>query len=273
MFNKWYQWMTGFAGLGIITMVGLGSVSAQEVPAAKVQKQTTVTAKPAAAADAKKGASDKQDKQKVEGKAPHDLNATQVAERIQDFYKKTLDFQSSFKQTYTDIAAGESKSSSGKVYFKKPGKMRWDYNHAKDPSKRDKVLVSDGSTFWIYEFEFQQVFKQCLSESQLPTSLRFLMGEGDLLADFNVEFTPKSTAKRPELKLVPKEPTSQYRELRFIIDPDTFQVIRTTIFDPYGNTNQIEFTRTKINNKLPDSGFEFKVPKGARVLNPQKSCG
>lgn len=269
MLNNWHQWLTGCASVGLVSLIGIGALTSQELPKSAVVKEQAAPAKSVITADAKKSPVAKP---QAEGKAPHDLSATEVAERIQDFYKKTLDFQSSFKQTYTDIAAGESKSSSGKVYFKKPGKMRWDYNQAKDATKRDKVLVSDGSTFWIYEFEFQQVFKQCLSESQLPTSLRFLMGEGDLLADFNVELTPKSTAKKPELKLVPKEPTSQYRELRFIIDPDTFQVIRTTIFDPYGNTNQIEFTNTKINKKLPDSGFEFKVPKGARVLNPQKSC-
>ncbi len=269
MLNNWHQWLTGCAGIGLVSLIGIGNVTSQGLPSAVVAKEGAAPAKIVKPTEAKKTVAAKS---QAQGKAPHDLSATEVADRIQGFYKKTLDFQSSFKQTYTDIAAGESKSSSGKVYFKKPGKMRWDYNQAKDATKRDKVLVSDGSTFWIYEFEFQQVFKQCLSESQLPTSLRFLMGEGDLLADFNVELTPKSTAKRPELKLIPKEPTSQYRELRFIIDPDTFQVMRTTIFDPYGNTNQIEFTNTKINKKLPDSGFDFKVPKGARVLNPQKSC-
>lgn len=205
-------------------------------------------------------------------RAPADMSAEDVARRIQNFYKQTADFQSHFKQTYTDVAAGDSKVSEGRVFFKKPGKMRWDYHKPGDATKRDKVLVSDGKEFWIYEFEFQQVFKQCLAESQLPTSLRFLMGEGDLLEEFDVELTARSTAARPELKLTPKQPTGQYRELRFILDGETFQVTRTTIFDPYGNTNQIEFTRTQVNRNLPDSGFAFTPPKGARVLNPQQSC-
>ncbi|MBA2662165.1 MAG: outer membrane lipoprotein carrier protein LolA [Bradymonadaceae bacterium] len=248
-------------GLALVVTTGVpivgsapGELAAQETP--KSEPKVEVKAEP-----------------KVEAaRAPANMTATEVAERIQGFYQKTTDFQSSFKQTYTDVAAGESKTSSGTVYFKKPGKMRWDYNSAKDAKKRDKVLVSDGSTFWIYEFEFQQVFKQCLAESQLPTSLRFLMGEGNLLDEFDVELTPKSTAARPELKLTPKQPTAQYRELRFIVDPTTFQVARTTIYDPYGNTNQIEFNSMRVNRNLPDSGFEFSPPKGARVLNPQKSC-
>lgn len=260
MLKNLYPWLTGVACAGVVSLAGLAGVASQEAPAAS----KVGTTKTAEVSKAEAG--------KAVAKGAEGLSAQEVAERIQNFYQKTVDFQSTFTQTYTDVAAGEAKTSTGTVYFKKPGKMRWDYNQAKDAKKRDKVLVSDGSTFWIYEFEFQQVFKQCLSESQLPTSLRFLMGEGDLLAEFNVELTARSTATRPELKLVPKEPTAQYRELRFVVDPDTFQVVRTTIFDPYGNTNQIDFTKTRVNRNLPDSGFEFKAPKGARVLNPQKTC-
>lgn len=196
----------------------------------------------------------------------------EYAERVQDFYKATSDFQSKFVQTYTDLAAGDKKVSFGRVYFKKPGKMRWDYLVDKNSSKREKVYVSDGDAFWIYETEFQQVFKQCLAESQLPTSLRFLMGEGDLLAEFNITFAKGSTEKAPKLRLVPKVPTSRYKELQFEVNPTTYQVVKTTIFDPYGNTNEIKFDAALVNKNLPDSGFVFKTPKGAREINPQKTC-
>ncbi len=199
------------------------------------------------------------------------LSAEDVAKRVQAFYGETKDFQASFRQTYHDMAAGKKKVSVGRVYFKKPGKMRWDYKKA-DGKKPDKLYVSDGSSFWVYEYEFKQVFKRCLKESQLPTSLSFLMGTGDLLDEFNVSFAEKSTKKKPMLRLVPKEPTSKYKELRFTLNPETYQVTQTTIYDPYGNKNVIEFHKSRVNKNLPDSGFDFKVPKGARVLNPQQKC-
>lgn len=201
-----------------------------------------------------------------------DTTPNQVAENVQTFYRSTADFQAKFTQTYTDVAAGDKKVSAGRVYFKKPGKMRWDYYKGKDPKKRDKIYVSDGNAFWIYETEFQQVFKQCLNESQLPTSLRFLMGEGDLVKEFDVAFAKGSTAQRPMLRMTPREATSRYKAIEFEVDPKTFQVLKTTIFDPYGNTNEIVFDAALVNRKLPDSGFEFKVPKGAREINPQKTC-
>ena len=199
------------------------------------------------------------------------LSPDVVAQRVQEFYGKTADYQASFKQTYHDVAAGNQKVTVGKVYFKKPGKMRWDYRKA-DSKQMDKLYVSDGSSFWVYEFEFKQVFKQCLKDSQLPTSLSFLMGTGDLLEEFDVTYAKGSTPQKPELRLVPKVPTSKYRELSFTLDPNTYQVVRTIIYDPYGNMNEIEFSRVNVNKNLPDSGFDFQVPKGARVLNPQQKC-
>ena len=197
--------------------------------------------------------------------------AEDLAKRVQEFYGKTADYQASFKQTYHDLAAGSKKVNVGKVYFKKPGKMRWDYKK-EDAKVNDKLYVSDGSSFWVYEYDFKQVFKQCLKDSQLPTSLSFLMGSGDLLEEFDVTYTKKSTAEKPELRLVPKKPTSKYKELTFTLDPKTYQVVRTVIFDPYGNMNEIEFMKVLVNKNLPDSGFDFQVPKGARVLNPQQKC-
>lgn len=196
--------------------------------------------------------------------------ADEAARRVQAFYAQTKDYQAKFTQTYHDVAAGDKKVNTGQVYFKKPGKMRWDY--AKADGARDKIYVSDGTSFWVYEYDFKQVFKQCLKDSQLPTSLSFLMGTGDLLKEFDVEFTDKSTAKVPQLRLTPKSPTPSYKELRFTLDPETYQVMRTVIYDPYGNMNEINFSKVEVNKNLPDSGFDFKVPKGARVLNPQENC-
>ena len=201
-----------------------------------------------------------------------DVSAEDLADRVQHFYRQTEDFQAAFLQSYTDIAAGETKRSRGRVYFKKPGMMRWDYYDSQDDSRRDRVLVSDGNKFWIYELEYQQVFRQCLEDSQLPTTLRFLMGEGDLNEDFDIELTDDATEDQPELELTPKEPTSHYRKLHFVLDPDTYQVVRTTVFDPYGNTNVIQFHNIRVNRNLSESSFQFEVPEGARELNPNKRC-
>ena len=199
-------------------------------------------------------------------------DASEATKKVQEFYKTTKDFQADFTQTYKDLAAGNEKVSIGKVYFKKPGRMRWDYKKADDPTKNDKLYVSDGSKFWVYEYDFKQVFKQCLKQSQLPTSLSFLMGQGDLLKEFKVSYASDSTKAAPKLRMLPKKKTSKYKEIHFTIDPKTYQVKKTELFDPYGNSNLIEFKSVRVNKNLPDKGFDFQRPKDARVLNPQKQC-
>jgi outer membrane lipoprotein carrier protein len=198
--------------------------------------------------------------------------AVELAKKVQAFYKKTKDFQATFKQIYTDPAAGDKKTHHGKVFFKKPGKMRWDYHKSKESNKRQKVIVSDGSTLWIYEYEFKQVFKRCLGDSDLPTALGFLMGTGNLIEDFNIEFADRSTDDAPVLQLVPKKATSKYKKLTFEVDKETHRVEKTTIYDPYGNTNEFNFKEVSINQDLPNSGFEFDPPENARVLNRNKNC-
>lgn len=207
-----------------------------------------------------------------EGAEDKGFTAKKVAQRIQAFYRETDDFKSSFKQVYRDIAAGENKVRWGKVYFKTPGKMRWDYYDSESRDDRTKTLVSNGDYLWVYELEFQQVFKECLSEKQLPTSLKFLMGEGDLLEDFDVSFTEESTREAPELELVPKKATPKYKKLHFRVDSDAEQVTETTVFDPYGNTNTIHFQDVTLNSNLPDSGFEFEPPEDARLLKENVDC-
>ena len=200
-------------------------------------------------------------------------DAKQVATQMQAFYKKTKDFQASFKQTYTDLAAGDKKMSYGRVFFKTPGKMRWDYFQEKKGKQHpQKTMVSDGANFWIYEHDFRQVFKECLQSSKLPTSLRFLMGQGELLKDFDVSLDPKSTPAHHLLTLVPKQPTAKYKELRFVVDAGTYQVLKTTIFDPYGNTNEIVFDIGQVQHKpAPTKALISKPPRALACSTPSKS--
>ena len=65
------------------------------------------------------------------------------------------DFRARFTQTLTSAAMGRKTSSSGEVMFKKPGRMRWDYE------KPDKSsYVTDGGVLWLYEPDDKQAFKQ-----------------------------------------------------------------------------------------------------------------
>ncbi len=196
----------------------------------------------------------------------NELNAEALTDKVQKFYTEMKDFQARFEQIYTDQAAGKETSSGGRVFFKKPGKMRWDYLTA--DKKLQKVLVSNGADFTIYEAEHNQFYRQSLGDSKLPTALRFLMGDGDIKVEFNAALKPKSNNGDLRLELTPKKDEGKYKKLVFVVDPATYSVKETIVYDPYGNTNRIVFHKPLLNKSLPDSGFDFSPPKDATQLGP-----
>jgi outer membrane lipoprotein carrier protein len=110
-----------------------------------------------------------------------------VVERVQKRYDAANDFRARFTQTLTSKTMGRKTSSAGGVMFKKPGRMRWDYDK---PEKA--IYVSDGGVLWLYEPEDQQAFKQELKASQLPAALAFLTGKGKLATEFDITALPRA---------------------------------------------------------------------------------
>src|SRR5690348_11488494 len=93
------------------------------------------------------------------------LEVKAVTAEVQKRYDGAADFKARFSQTLTSAAMARKTSSSGEVTFKKPGRMRWDYE------KPDRnTYVTDGNVLWLYEPEDKQAFKQELKSSQLPAA-------------------------------------------------------------------------------------------------------
>ncbi len=186
-----------------------------------------------------------------------------IVNAVQDAYDRVTDFSADFRQIYSNATLGEERESTGHVFFLKPGKMRWDY-----AAPTERYLISDGSDLWVYEPEFGQYFTQSLSASQLPSALRFMMGQGRLADEFTVTI-PERDDERIVLALVPNTPSSQFSMLHFVVSPSDWQVRETVVFDALGNTNRLIFESVRQNIGLPDEGFSFTPPEGAtRIEGP-----
>lgn len=183
-----------------------------------------------------------------------------VLDGIQAFYANATDLKAAFTQTYSYKVYGRKQVSKGKVFFKKPRMMRWDYK-----SPVSKVFVADGKTLWVYEPEENQAFKQSLADSQLPVALTFMSGEGQLADEFDARLM-QSPSDLFTVELIPKRHAGDYRSLLLKVDRQTFQVRSSTVVDPVGNTNQVDFTDVKINTGVADGAFRFSPPEGVRVI-------
>jgi outer membrane lipoprotein carrier protein len=196
------------------------------------------------------------------------LDLKAVVDRVQRRYDGANDFRARFGQTVTNAAFGRKTSSSGEVLFKKPGRMRWNYE-----KPEQKLYVADGSTLWLYEPEDKQAFKQDLRSSQLPAALAFLTGQGKLTSEFDVAFAKQTTYGTPGdyvLALSPKQPQAQVKSILFVVDPGTFNVRESVITDAQGNVNDLLFSDIRINGGVADGTFRWSPPAGVRVIDTAK---
>lgn len=194
------------------------------------------------------------------------LTADQVAAQIQSFYDRTRDVESDFFQTYVNKLYNKTERSHGHVFFRKPGQMRWEY-----AQPAGNLIVSDGTTLWVYEAEAHQAYRRPVTDSELPTALSFLTGTGRLADSFTfrlLDARRQGWAQGIVLELRPRQPTPHYDRLVFYVDPQSYQVRRTLIIDPQGNRNRFDFSHMRYNRGVPPARFRWTPPRGTRVIEP-----
>ena len=82
---------------------------------------------------------------------PSTLLPEQIIEKLEKRYA-AADFSATFFQESTLKAMDITDTATGKVWFKHPGMMRWEYE---TPEKY--AIISDGQTLWIYRPDDNQV--------------------------------------------------------------------------------------------------------------------
>lgn len=204
------------------------------------------------------------DAPKDDTKASYSMSATEVVDGMQKFYDEANTFSADFTQKFEDITKpGEPKVSKGVVFFKKGGKMRWDY--AKGSANDEKFLISNGKTFWSWEPTYNQYCAMDLSQATLPSALTFLAGEGDIKKDFDVTVVGEDD-NRIQIELTPKTPNPNYEVLEFNIRKTNFRVDQVIIVDALGNENNMYFKKAEFNAKMDDGNFAFDPPADANHI-------
>jgi outer membrane lipoprotein carrier protein len=192
-------------------------------------------------------------------------SADLVARAVQQHYDAVHDFSADFTQAYEGGVLRRKSSERGTVLVKKPGKMRWTYK-----TPEDKLFVSDGRKIYFYVPADKQVTVSTMpSVDKASTPILFLVGKGNLTADFAVSYaddTPSLPADSVALKLVPKTRTPDYDSLVLIVDRRTLVLRMLIAHDAQAGTSTFTFTNLKENVGLSDAQFTFSIPRGADVI-------
>ena len=195
---------------------------------------------------------------------------TDLVNRVQAFYDKSLTFTAHFDQEFTVKAYNTKNTSVGTVHFQKPGKMAWIYT-----TPADNRVVSNGTTVRVYEAANKQMFEQQVngaqSGAQYPAALSFLLGRGKLSDAFNFEGFEGSQMKfegGTVLVGTPKTPTPAYTKVLFYVDTASAQIRRVLILDAQGNRNSFVFSQVHVNVPVPATTFVFEPPPGTTIVRP-----
>ena len=192
-----------------------------------------------------------------------------VVKRLQSRYEKTKDLQADFTQKTLIEGFERPMTSSGKVYIKKPGRLRWNYL---DPSTED--IYVQGDDVKVYVPEHKQVLLGKLTQmaaSKAP--LELLQGAAKLTESFDVEPTPgkgRGVGGIRLLTLVPKSHEGEaHRSLQKIVlevFPKTFFIRAVTLYEISGNVSNFEFSSLQFNIGLGDDLFTPKLPADVEVV-------
>jgi outer membrane lipoprotein carrier protein len=195
-----------------------------------------------------------------------DATAPELAQALQKKYDGVKDFSADFTHTYEGGALRKQITERGRMFIKKPGKMRWQYT-----APEEKLFVSDGVKLYSYIPQDKQVIVATVPrDDEATTPALFLAGKGNLTRDFTaslVALPPGMPPGSKALKLVPKTKQSDYDWLVLVVDPASLDIRGLVTVDAQGGKSSFLFTNLKQNVGLADKDFAFKIPRGVDVVS------
>jgi len=194
-----------------------------------------------------------------------DVKAT--AEAVDQHYNRLKSLKSLFIETYQ--APGISRTESGTLWLKKPGRMRWEY---KEP--REKLFLADSHTAYFYVPGERQARKASIKNlDDIRSPLRYLLGKTKLEKELNgLSLAPDVAPLQPGdvvLRGVPKSMADRISDVVLEISP-SHQIVRIRILEVDGTTTDFRFSQIEENVPVQDSLFRFTPPPGVETIQDDR---
>jgi len=186
-----------------------------------------------------------------------------LAEAVDARYNHIRTLEAQFTETYS--GSGATRTESGTLLLKKPGRMRWDYTEP-----RPKMFLTDGSTAWFYVPGENQVRRMPVKQlDDLRSPLRYLLGKTKLEKEFEdlqiAQDEKPINAGDVVLQGVPKGLRERVARTLLEVTP-TGYLQRIVVEELDGSVTEFRFLQQRENVELPDAKFHFTPPPGAEVV-------
>ena len=171
-------------------------------------------------------------------------------------------FSAQFFQTSTLKAMQIKETASGRLFVKRPGMMRWEYE-----SPERQVIITDGKKLWIYRPDDNQVMigkaPAFFGEGK---GAGFLSDIRQVRQNFEISLQTKPKEANYIIQLIPKEKTYDISTVYLSIVPQTFDVVQVITLNEYDDETQIDLHDITYNQNQPDSLFTLQIPEGADIV-------
>jgi outer membrane lipoprotein carrier protein len=186
-----------------------------------------------------------------------------LAAKVDQHYDHLRTLEAKFTETYK--GAGMSRTESGTLLLKKPGRMRWDYDEP-----RPKLFLTDGSAAWFYVPGEQQARRTPVKQLEdLRSPLRYLLGKTQLekeLDGLSVAADVKPlNAGDVVLRGIPKGMRERVAQTSLEVTPDGL-ISRIIVEELDGSVTEFRFLQQRENVQIPDQQFHFLPPPGVEVV-------
>lgn len=181
-------------------------------------------------------------------------------DRLKSFVAQAHSGQAQFEQTVLDRAGRKVQAASGTFQFQRPGRFRWTYD-----KPAEQLIVGDGSRFWVYDRELNQVTVRKLDLALGSTPAALLAGSDDI----EKSFTLADGGTRDGLEWVealPRSRESGFERVRMGFNAQALPEAME-LKDQFGQTTYLKFSKIEKNPKLGPELFSFTPPKGADVVS------
>jgi len=195
-------------------------------------------------------------------------------------YRSSKTLEATFLERYTENGQAV-RIEAGKAYFRRPGKMRWDYE-----SPEKNLFLVDGKTVWFYVPVDHTVTRVPTKESDdWRTPLALLTGQMNVsrvCSRVGIATTQKpekidntvlycilrgSKTEGSSKAEEQTENSSRTKTVFFEITTNSGELVRILVSNPGGVEIEFKFANWQFDSLVPESVFHFEVPKGTAIVN------
>ena len=187
-----------------------------------------------------------------------------VIRAIQEKYASINNLSFPFSQETRLKDLEEKIISTGKVWFKRPEMMKWQYE---EPWK--DTIVSDGKKLRYYDSRENQVTEVEIGSVWVDSfgSYTIISILENLDRVFEVRSGKEKTDKEGNILLDSKQKDQESsKQVTIAVDPRTYILRKIITTDTFGNTTVIKLGAAEIDTNIPDSFFILRKPKGASTV-------